>query len=293
MIHLIGLVFKGGLGIPLYSDPYYQDNDEKSTLIYSLSSAITSFASGVIEGNSKGRSEFISGLYRLIVYDPFIDLIVDTENLDHYVLMALQDVYDNLEISFGKLIEIHRDILYSLGLNRPNASIGFQVTPESRIRIKEIALRTQEFPKSELNIVKQFFEDFIKRSPKNVSILALILADIDGGLLQKSFAKDLYEDPAFTELLLANMVAENPADSISVWVEKPASKSILASLEDFPTKGVLEVFAMLQVGSTLTDFRILARIFCIPELRDEIHQSLHLLCEKIDQKIVLKKKNFD
>jgi hypothetical protein len=290
-LHLIGLVFRGGLGIPLYTDEMFENDEEKSTLIYSLSTAITSFASGIIEEKSKGRAELISGEYRVIVYDPFIDLISESNNLDKYVLMALQDIYDNLEISFGKLVEIHRNILYSLGLNKPDASIGFSVPLESKKQITNIALRTQVFPDDALGLIKQYFDQCLRVRSKEMAIMALILADIDGGLLQKTFARDFYEDPAFTELLLANMVAENPADSISVWVEKPASKSILSSLSGFPTKGVIEVFSMFQVGEHLTDFRLLARGFCLPSHREILRDVLKDLCKKIDLKVRLRRSN--
>jgi hypothetical protein len=288
-LHLIGLVFKGGLGIPLYCDEMFENDEAKSTLIYSLSSAITSFASGIIEDKSKGRAELISGKYRVIVYDPFIDLVTESENLDKYVLMALQDIYDNLEISFGKLFEIHRNILYSLGLNKPDASIGFSVPQDAKKQILNIALRTQVFPDEQLGLVKKYFQECLAVRSKEIAIMALMLADIDGGLLQKTFAKDLYEDPAFTELLLANMVAENPADSISVWVEKPASKSILASIPGFSTKGVIEIFSMFQVGEHLTDFRLLARGFCLLSHRDIIRDILKDLCKKIDHEVRLKR----
>lgn len=202
-LHLIGLVFKGGLGIPLFCDEMFENDEEKSTLIYSLSSAITSFASGIIGEQNKGRAELISGEFRVIVYDPFVDLISESSNIDRYVLMALQDIYDNLEISFGKLTEIHRDILYSLGLSKPDASIGFFVPAETKAIIEKIALRTMIFPEQQLGMIHELFSDLISSRSKQVAVLALILADIDGGLLQKTFAKDLYEDPAFTELKIS------------------------------------------------------------------------------------------
>ncbi|KKK64218.1 hypothetical protein LCGC14_2986440, partial [marine sediment metagenome] len=200
-LHLIGLVFKGGLGIPLFCDKLFENDEEKSTLIYSLSSAITSFASGIIGEQNKGRAELISGEFRVIVYDPFVDLVSESMDVDRYVLMALQDIYDNLDISFGKLKEIHHDIIYTLGLNKPDASIGFFVPPEIKAIIKKIALRTMIFPEQQLGVISELFKEEISSRSKQVAILALILADIDGGLLQKCFAKDLYEDPAFTELL--------------------------------------------------------------------------------------------
>ena len=264
LISLIGLVFQGGLGIPLYSGELFKHDVAKSSLIYGLSTAITNFAAGVIE-EGKGRSELISGTHRLIVYDPFIDLKSSVPEVDQYVLMALQDLYDNLEIAFSKLTEIHNDILLPMGLDKPNAALGFTISHAAQDKIREIALRTQVFPADHSNDVLRIFRKAIDdtRLP-DIAIVALVLADIDGGILVKHFARNLVEDPAFTELLLSNMVAENPADAISVWIERSASSGMAISfLPSVPPRGVMEVFAMLHVGRVPSDFRLLVRALVV------------------------------
>jgi hypothetical protein len=242
----------------------FKNDDIKSSLIYGLSTAITNFASGVIE-EKKGRSELISGAHRLIVYDPFVDLETKLPEVDQYVLMALQDLYDNLEISFSKLTEIHNEVLLPMGLDRPNASLGFNIGREAQDKIRSIALRTQVFPPERAEEVSRLFRMAIDETRiSDTAIVALVLADIDGGILTKHFAKNLVEDPAFTELLLSNMVAENPADAITVWIERSASQGVLVSfLPNIPPRNVMEVFAMLHVGKIPSDFRLLSRALIV------------------------------
>ena len=291
MIHLIGLVFEGGLGIPLYKDTLYKD-DSKITLIWSLASAITSFATNIIENKTKGRSELISGHYRLIVYDPFVDLQEDIYNVDKYVIMALQELYDNLEISFEKLIEIHNNILLQLGLDRPNASIGFYVPDDSLKNIEEIVQRTQKFPLEQTQKVDGIFNEFLMRKNAEVIPLALILADIDEGLITKRFTKDFYEDPAFTELLLSNMVAENPSDAITVWIDRPAPYSILAAANTGRTlSNMKEVYAMIHIGTGETDFRLLARVISSLAYEERLRENLRNLAERIAKLIIVSSKS--
>ena len=281
MNHLIGLVFEGGLGIPLYKEASYTD-DSKTTLIWSLASAITSFATNIIEKQTKGRSELISGHYRLIVYDPFVDLLEDAPGVDKYIIMALQELYDNLEISFKKLIEIHNNILLPLGLDKPDASVGFFIPDDSLKRITLIAQRTQKFPLIKIQAVNEIFNDFLIQKNTEIITLALILADIDDGLITKRFTKDFYEDPAFTELLLSNMVAENPSDAITVWIDRPAPYSLLAAANiDIAIAKMKEIYAMIHIGIGETDFRLLARVITSTMYEEKLRENLRALAEKI------------
>ena len=127
MIHLVGLVFSGGLGIPLYvnEDIFH---DAPIELIWAVSSAIQSFVSdslGSIHGK-RSSSDLKSGNIRLVAYDPFVDLEETPVGVDVYTIMALQDRYDNIEITNNKLSEIHNLIL-PYGLNKENASLNFRL----------------------------------------------------------------------------------------------------------------------------------------------------------------------
>ena len=68
--------------------------------------------------------------------------------------MALQDRYDNIEITNSKLSEIHNLIL-PLGLDKQNASYAFRMNSEVKKEIKNIVLRTQELSKKLLEQSKK------------------------------------------------------------------------------------------------------------------------------------------
>ena len=256
MIHLVGLVFSGGLGIPLYIDEtLFQDTPVE--LIWGVASAIQTFVADSlgdihVQSGKRASSDLKSGNIRLINYDPFVDL-TERPNVDLYTLMALQDRYDNIELTRGKLREIH-NIILPLGLDRPNASVHFHIPYADRLRIENVVLRTQELSQIALNEIKNIImEGFQILEAKGFVPLKLSIADIDNGLIYSKNGPKLVEDPAFTDLLLSNIVAENPADSKSVIIERDAP--LWVDLNNTSK----EIFSMQHIGEN-SDFRLLSRV---------------------------------
>lgn len=256
MIHLVGIVFTGGIGVPLFINEELFE-DQPVELIWAVSSAIQTFVSdslGDIHGK-RTSSDLKSGHIRLINYDPFVDLEDVPKSLDLYTIMALQDRYDNIELTREKLREIHNMIL-PLGLDKENASVGFYVPKQYLKKIENVVLRTQELEEESLNKVKKLVHSYITKLIEDGFVpLKISIADIDNGLIFSENAKFLIEDPALTDLILSNIVAENPADSKSVSIERDAPNWIETS------STMREVFTMDHIGEN-TDFRLLTRI-CI------------------------------
>lgn len=280
MIHLVGLVFSGGLGIPLYvNEDIFHDSPIE--LIWAVSSAIQVFVAdslGSIHGK-RSNSDLKSGNIRLVTYDPFVDLETTPENIDVYSIMALQDRYDNIELTNNKLAEIHNLVL-PLGLDKQNSSYAFRLTSEIKEEIKNIVLRTQEISKKLLDeaqklLVKKMSQlEDLQFIPLKISI-----ADIDNGLVLSETSKHLYEDPAFTDLILSNIVAENPADSKSIWIERDAPLWVDSG---DPNSELKEVFTLDHIGLQ-SDFRLLTRICYHPDKRIELKNIL----EKFSQELGL------
>ena len=271
MIHLVGLVFSGGLGIPLYvNEDIFQDTPIE--LIWAVSSAIQTFVSdslGSIHGK-RSSSDLKSGNIRLVTYDPFVDLDETPEGIDVYSIMALQDRYDNIEITNNKLNEIH-NIIIPLGLDKANASYSFRLKTEIKTEIKNIVLRTQELSKKLLDESRKLILQKLESLEKNNFIpLKISIADIDNGLVLTETSKYLYEDPAFTDLVLSNIVAENPADSKSIWIEREAPLWVQSGDENEELK---EVFTLDHIGMK-SDFRLLTRICFQPGKRNELNFEL-------------------
>lgn len=271
MIHLVGLVFSGGLGIPLYvNEEIFHDTPIE--LIWAVSSAIQSFVSdslGSIHGK-RSNSDLKSGNIRLVTFDPFVDLEEPPHTIDLYTIMALQDRYDNVEITNNKLGEIHNLIL-PLGLDKPNGSYSFRMTTEIKEEIKSIVLRTQDLSEGLLDESRKLILQKLDSFEKNKYIpLKISIADIDNGLILTETSKYLYEDPAFTDLILSNIVAENPADSKSIWIEREAPLWIPPIDSD---TNLREVFTLDHIGIK-SDFRLLTRICFSPKKRNELKEML-------------------
>ena len=184
MIHLVGLVFTGGLGIPLYvNQDIFQDTPIE--LIWAVSSAIQSFVSdslGAIHGK-RTSSDLKSGNIRLVTYDPFVDLEETPKEIDVYSIMALQDRYDNIEITNNKLMEIHNLIL-PLGLDKPNSSYNFRLKSDIKDEIEKIVIRTQELsPKLLTESRKLILEKMANFEKDKFVPLKISIADIDNGLI--------------------------------------------------------------------------------------------------------------
>ncbi|MHA2366110.1 MAG: hypothetical protein ACXAC7_19275 [Candidatus Hodarchaeales archaeon] len=278
MIHLVGLVFKGGLGIPIYLNKDYFEG-QPIDLIWGLTSAMQTFAHTILGDKARGTSEMKSGNIRVVMYDPFCDLDEKNvpEQVDHYVLMALQDLYDNLEVTRDKLHEIHKNLV-NLGLNKPDASISFQTSlhksPEVKETISNIAERTQKLPDELLNLVRERIQKFISSNEsKDYIPLVVSIADIDGGLLIRVSTKHLYEDPAFTELILSNLVAENPSDAKTIWIERQGPLWVSDNL--------LEAFVMEHIGEN-TDFRLLARVCFSQDKRDDVRDGIRRFSKQLE-----------
>lgn len=271
MIHLVGLVFSGGLGIPLYvNEDIFHDTPIE--LIWAVSSAIQSFVSdslGSIHGK-RSNSDLKSGNIRLVTFDPFVDLVEPPHSIDVYSIMALQDRYDNIEITNTKLGEIHNLIL-PLGLDKPNGSYQFRLTSEIKEEIKNIVLRTQELSKKLLDESKKLIMQKMELIENSHFVpLKISIADIDNGLILTETSKYLYEDPAFTDLVLSNIVAENPADSKSIWIEREAPLWVDPIDSD---ENLREVFTLDHIG-VKSDFRLLTRICFKPKMRSNLKSLL-------------------
>ena len=278
MIHLVGLVFSGGIGIPLYIDEEMFQNIPVE-LIWSVSSAIQTFVAdslGSIHGK-RSSSDLKSGNIRLINYDPFVDLN-NRPKVDLYTLMALQDRYDNIELTREKLREIH-NVIIPLGLDRPNASVRFSVSDVPLEKISDVVLRTQDLSQDALNQIKIVVDKaFTIMEANGFELLKLSIADIDNGLIYSKNGKNLIEDPSFTELILSNIVAENPADSKSIIIEREAPTWI--GIDE-----AKEMFTMAHIGDN-TDFRLLTRVCFSSEnsqvdLRENLKEIASMLAEII------------
>ncbi|MHA2299000.1 MAG: hypothetical protein ACXAEU_21155 [Candidatus Hodarchaeales archaeon] len=262
MIHLVAIVFRGGIGISLYDDG---KTVKEPNLIWGLISAMSMFSTEAIDAGKGGFSEIKVGKYRIVVYDPFKESI----ETGTYTFMALQDAYDNYFITTEKLREIH-DLLLPHGLDSKNPLMIFQQQMNAHRdkidpMIKEISRRTQYFPESAFKRVNELIGKFISEQ-ELYHPLVVMLNDVDGGLITYSMASDFYEDMSFTELILSNIIAENPNDAKSVWIEREAPDWI-------QTSGLSEAFVMQHVGER-SDFRILARIVFNPSLREQVRKEL-------------------
>lgn len=276
MLHMVGLVFQGGLGIPLYVNEELF-GDQPPELVWALASAIQTFVIDTL-GKAHGRrtsTDLKSGNVRLVMYDPFADLDV-VPDVDLYSIMALQDRHDNLEITNDKLREIHNKLL-PLGLDKSGASIGFSVPEDIREKIRAITLRTQHIPEDQVDSVKNIIELYkVKLEEGGCHPLVFSLADIDGGLLFSIKSRELYEDPAFSELLLSNIVAENPSDAKTVWIEREAPMWVGDLL--------VEAFVMYHIGKN-SDFRLLARV-CFPRPKqDYVRGVLKELTDRLYERL--------
>lgn len=281
MIHLVGLVFGGGLGIPLYvNEEIFQDVPIE--LIWAVSSAIQSFVSdslGDIHGKLRSSSDLKSGNIRLVSYDPFVDLVETPKGIDLYTIMALQDRYDNIEVTTTKLSEIH-NLIIPLGLDKVNASYSFRLTSEIKEEIKNIVLRTQELSDKVFNASRNLIVDKMEYLEKKGFIpLKISIADIDNGLILTESSKHLYEDPAFTDLILSNIVAENPADSKSIWIERDAPLWIEGTETGVSLK---EIFTLDHIGKK-SDFRLLTRICFEQDLRNDLKKELETISSELDE----------
>lgn len=278
MIHLVGLVFGGGLGIPLYvNEDIFKDSS--TDLIWAVTSAIQTFV-GESLGDIHGRrstSDLKSGNIRLVTYDPFVDLDEIPKGIDFYSIMALQDRYDNIELTNNKLSEIH-NLIIPLGLDKTNASYSFRLKSDVKKEIESIVLRTQELSRKLLDESRKLIlekMEFLEK--KNFIPLKISIADIDNGLILTETSKHLYEDPAFTDLVLSNIVAENPADSKSIWIEREAPLWIPNS----ETKDNLkEVFTLDHIGIK-SDFRLLTRICFDPDKRSNLQSFLEEFSDQL------------
>ena len=279
MIHLVGLVFGGGLGIPLYvNEEIFQNTPIE--LIWAVSSAIQTFVSdslGDIHGK-RSSSDLKSGNIRLVSYDPFVDLTEIPKGIDLYTIMALQDRYDNIEVTSNKLAEIH-NLIIPLGLDQENASYSFRLKSEIQEEIKSIVLRTQELNEKILNSSRKLLiNKMAYLEEKGFLPLKISIADIDNGLVLTESSKHLYEDPAFTDLILSNIVAENPADSKSIWIERDAPRWI----ETEEPEGFKEIFTLDHIGNR-SDFRLLTRICFKDDLRTDLKKELEKLSKEISE----------
>jgi hypothetical protein len=263
-------VFTGGLGIPLYVNES-KFHDTPVELIWAVSSAIQTFVSdslGSVHGK-RSSSDLKSGNIRLVTYDPFVDLEETPKGIDVYTVAALQDRYDNIEITNNKLSEIHNLIL-PLGLDRPNASFSFRMKSDIKEELSNIVLRTQELSKKVIEESRKLIREKMAQLEKEKFIpLKISIADIDNGLILAETSKHLYEDPTFTDLVLSNIVAENPADSKSIWIEREAPLWVTSN----PNIELKEVFTLDHIGQK-TDFRLLARICFNPKDRGELKNRL-------------------
>ncbi|MHA1450957.1 MAG: hypothetical protein ACTSP4_16260 [Candidatus Hodarchaeales archaeon] len=272
MIHLVGIVFSGGVGISLYDDGKVV---KEPSLIWSLVSAMSMFSDTAIDmAGAKGFSEIKCGKFRIVVYDPFKD---NVDGISKFTYMALQDVYDNYFITTEKLKEIHT-LLLPLGLDSKDPLISFQRDMNRKRdtidkKISKIATRTEIFPNQAFNRVNKLIQMFLEKNLYRP--LVVMINDIDGGLITFKLATDFFEDFSFTELILSNVIAENPNDAKSVWIERKAPDWI-------QNYGSSEAFIMLHVG-THSDFRILTRIVFNPILREQVRKDLNAFQSEIDK----------
>ncbi|MFW9991872.1 MAG: hypothetical protein ACFFD4_07410 [Candidatus Odinarchaeota archaeon] len=273
MIHLVAIVFQGGVGISLYDD---ESTVKEPNLIWSLISAMSMFSAEAIDAGEGGFSEIKVGKYRIVVYDPFKEDAI--KKSIRYTFTALQDAYDNYFITTEKLREIH-EVLLPYGLDAEDPFITFQKrmnADRAKVdnKIETITRRTQFFPKSAFERVNNLMERFVDEQ-QIYRPLVVMLNDVDGGLITYKLASDFYEDMSFTELILSNIISENPNDAKSVWIEREAPDWILTQ-----STGLSEAFVMQHVGKK-SDFRILARIVFSPGLREQVRKELNEFQEAI------------
>ncbi|OLS24544.1 MAG: hypothetical protein HeimC3_19740, partial [Candidatus Heimdallarchaeota archaeon LC_3] len=226
MIHLIGLVFNNGTGFVLFNDEIFGD-EAQNTLIWGLTQAISSFA--MVSLKSEGKLELIAGKYRIVFYDPFLELLKPPEFA--YTLVGIQDIYNNMDMCLFKLRKIH-DLILTSGLDSNIAFLTFgeYLNIELLERIKKIVNKTHLFPIEYLDDVKEIIKEFIDTDDPKIVPLAFFLTDMDGGIISKCFSKKLIEDPAFSESTLNNLIAESPLDTQTFWLERNAHKTMIYSL---------------------------------------------------------------
>ncbi|MFW9929955.1 MAG: hypothetical protein ACFFD1_11235 [Candidatus Thorarchaeota archaeon] len=283
MIHLIGLVFTNGTGFRLYADEIFS-NENQNILIWGLTQAITSFA--LINLKSKGKLELLAGKYRIIFYDPFLDL--DKHPDYAYSLVGIQDMNNNLDMCLYKMKKIH-DLILTSGLQ---SNIGFltfgdQLSNDLLQKIATIAEKTSTFPDDLKRTAKGFLNDFISAQNDNIYFLAVIFADIDEGIIEKCFSKKLLEDSSFTETLLTNLMAESPFDTEYLWLERVCPKTIRYSLN---LKTNIEIpkesFIIYNLDEGKTDYQILIRVVHYSSTKESVIRQIKTLINKLNEIIV-------
>lgn len=272
MIHLVGLVFSNGTGFVLFNDEIFADEAE-NTLIWGLTQAITSFA--LVNLKSEGKLELIAGKYRIVFYDPFLDLIEKPEFA--YTLVGIQDVYNNMDMCIYKLKSIH-DLILTSGLDTNVAFLTFGEYLSSEIleKITQIINKTSIFPVENLDKVKNINRDFMMSEDESIIPLAVFLTDLDGGIIDKCFSPKLIEDPSFSESLLNNLIAESPLETQSLWLERNAPKTICYSLNlNQPVNSpIKEAFVSFNLDNGKSDYCFLSRVIFFPKSRNDLHIRL-------------------
>lgn len=280
MIHLCGLVFAGGVSRAIYNDSSIEEPD----LIWPLISAMRDFTNSCLDQSVHGGFyEIKTGKYRFIIYDPFKYLTDESP----YVYMALCDIYDNIWINVEKLEEIHH-ILLDMGLKTDDPKVelkfNFLMASDSSDdilrKVSKIVKRTQVFPENARTEVQLLIKKFIN-GKNRFNPLVVMVRDIDGGLVICEQSKDFVEDMSFTDLILSNVIAENPHEAKIVRIERKSPEWASVTTDR-------EVFIMNQVGKN-SDFRILCRVMFAKKYRESVRTSVRELEDKIYK--VLKKYN--
>ena len=270
MIHLIGVVFQNGTGVSLYKDDNFKE-DSQVILIWGLVNAIVTFAQ--INLRSAGRFELISGKYRMFFYNPFLGSPNLTDH--HYTLVAIQDVFNDVENCLVRLKSVH-NLLWELGITDPIASLDFEnrLTADVLERIYDVVVKENALPENIMNTLNHVFTKFIENRSTDIIPLAIILSSKDGHNSIKKFAKDFYEDPELTEQYLQNIIAENRVDANVVWMERPASKTITISLEGNTDRILEESFCMYRIGKQSSNHCLLVRILYAFNKKNECRSIL-------------------
>lgn len=267
MIHLIGLVFSNGTGQLLYNDQLFDDEGQHA-LIWGLTTAITSFA--MINLKTKGSLELIAGKFRLVFHDPFLDLEALPEN--RYTLVGIQDTFDNMDFCRFKLRKIH-DLLIESGLGSPTAflTLASDITYGTLEKITHIVLTSSVFSSDIEKGIRGTFSTFSSAIRGDIFAIALFLMAIDGGIVSRYISPKLIEDPVFSESVLVNMVAQNPADVETAWVEHAAPKTIIYSMNIQQRSGdpLKEAFTVQNLKGGRSEFCLLVRLIFYQSAKDQ------------------------
>ena len=288
MIHLIGLVFNNGTGFVLFNDELF-DNQSQNSLIWGLTQAITSFAMTSLK--SEGKLELIAGKYRIVFYDPFLELLEHPEFA--YTLVGIQDIYNNMDMCLFKLKSIH-DLILTSGLDSNLAFLTFgeYLNYEILEKIKIIVEKTLIFPIEYLDNVSEIIKGLTNIINPEIIPLAVFLTDMDGGIVVKCFSRRLIEDPAFSESTLNNLIAESPLDTQTFWLERNAQKTMIYSLnlkinEDQQIK---ETFLSINLDNGKSDFCLLCRIIFYSKRRNELQALLQETIQRLRIYLVREKR---